>query len=88
MVAMTVSGKTDSGMPALLRELEAVRARLMQSQECPKGGETVLTAFVLSKDVGHLCREAAACHDPSEADALLAKARDRLDDLQKLLGTQ
>jgi hypothetical protein len=32
-------------------------------------------------------RMRAACHDPSEADALLAKARNRLDDIQKLLGT-
>jgi hypothetical protein len=87
MVAMTVSGKPESVLRALRRELEAVRVRLVQSQECRKGGETVLTAFALCEDVGHLCREAAACHDPSEADALLAKARNRLDDLQKLLGT-
>ena len=84
---MTVSGKTDSGLRALLRELEAVRARLVQSQECPKEGKTVLTAFALSKDVSHLCTEAATCHDPIEADALLAKTRNSLDDLQKLLGT-
>ena len=84
---MTVSGKPESVLRALLRDLAAVRARLVQSQKCRKGGETVLAAFVLSDEIGHLCREAAACHDPSEADALLAKARNRLDDVQKLLGT-
>jgi hypothetical protein len=87
MLAMTVSGEPESVLRALRRELEAVRARFMQSQEYRKGGETMLTAFALSEDVGDLCREAAACHDPIEADALLAKARNRLDDLQKLLGT-
>jgi hypothetical protein len=87
MVAMTVSGKPEFALRTLLRELEAARARLVQSQECPKEGETVLAAFSLSKDVRHLCKEAAACHDPIEADALIDKARNRLDDLQKLLGT-
>ena len=84
---MTVSGKPESVLRALLRELEAARARLVQSHECPKGGETMLTAFALSKDVGHLCKEAADCHDPIEADALIDKARSQLNDLQKLLGT-
>jgi hypothetical protein len=87
MAAMTVSGKPESALRTLLRELEAARARLVQSQECPKGGETVLAAFSLSKDVRHLCKEAAACDDPIKADALIDKARSQLNDLQKRLGT-
>jgi hypothetical protein len=83
---MTESAKLDSLVTTLLRELEAVRSRMLHAREGSIGGETALMAAALSEEVEHLCREAAACGDRTESEALLAKSRRCLDQLQKVLG--
>ena len=72
----------------VLEELDALRKRLEGAAEWFKGPEATLRAAALSKDVERLCREAAALEDTFEAKGLLDSARERLIELQKLLGLQ
>jgi len=71
---------------SLGRELEAARARLVHWREESNDGEVALTAYALSSDVERLCQEAVVCGEGDQGGKLLALARDRLNDLQKLLG--
>lgn len=76
----------DSVAQGLRRELEATRARLVHWREAGVGGKAALTAYELSSEVERLCQEAVICGDSDQADGLLSLARDRLNELQKLLG--
>ena len=86
MAMMTEPTKPDLIVKTLLRELAAVRGRIDNSQEDFRGGETALMTLALSKEVEYLCRQATVCSDRTNTEAMLAKARDRLDEIQRLFG--
>jgi hypothetical protein len=44
------------------------------------------TAAALAKEVERLCHDASRCNDSCEVEPLLATARERLLELQRLLG--
>jgi len=72
-------------VPALLRELEALRSRLDQAQAWRRPQDGV-KAGALAEEVKRLCQEASRSADAAEIAALVARARRNLDDLQRLLG--
>ena len=71
----------------LLTELEALRARLDQAQEWFSRPHQTLRAGALAEEVKLLCREAARCDEAGRLSDLVAQARQRLDELQALLGS-
>lgn len=71
---------------ALLQELEAARARLVQAHERCKGGKTALKAFALCDEVERLCEMAVRATEPELVPDLLASVRGLINELQKLLG--
>lgn len=83
---MTEPTKPDPLVTTLLRELAAVRARIDNSQEGSRGGETALMTLALSKEVKRLCQEATVSRDRTDSETMLATARHRLDEIQRLLG--
>jgi len=83
---MTEPTMPDPLVTTLLRELAAVRARIENSQEVSRGGEAALMTLALSEEVERLCRESTLCSDRTDSEAVLAKARNHLDQLQRLLG--
>ena len=76
----------DQSVPALLRDLDAVRKRLDQAHEWLRDGQTSVTAAALAERAKQLCRQASGCDDPANLDDLLAEAKECLCDLEKLLG--
>jgi hypothetical protein len=71
----------------LLAELEALRVRLDQASEWFSRPAQTLKAGALAEEVKHICQEAANCEEEARLPGLLALARQRLDELQALLGS-
>lgn len=83
---MTEKRDTEAVAEGLRRELEATRARLVHRREGGVGGKVALIAYELSSEVERLCQEAVVRGEGDQSDRLIERARDRLTELQKLLG--
>lgn len=73
-------------VPALLRDLDAVRKRLDQAHEWLRNGETSVIAAALAEKTKHLCVQACQGDNPGKRQELLAEVKGCLRDLEKLLG--
>jgi hypothetical protein len=72
---------------ALLRELDALRARLDQAQEWFNRPQDTMKAGALAQEVRRLCYEASSRDGDTEVATLIDRARSCLDELQVLLGS-
>jgi hypothetical protein len=71
---------------SVLQDLNAARTRLDQASGWLRDAEIIITAAALAKEVERLCHDASRCNDSCEVEPLLATARERLLELQRLLG--
>jgi hypothetical protein len=71
----------------LLRDLEALRARLEQAPAWFSRPQDTLRAGALAEEVKRLCQESYRSDDDAEVTRLLDSARQCLDELQILLGS-
>lgn len=71
----------------LLRELDALRGRLDQAGEWFRRPQDTLKAGALAEEVKRLCLDASRSDEEDQVAALLARARECLDELQILLGS-
>ena len=83
---MAQAQKPQPLIATLLQELDALRKRMDHAQEWSIGGEAAVKAAALAEEVKRHCREASLCGDDREVEALLARSRRSLDELQKVLG--
>jgi len=81
------SSNPEAAVSELLRELEALRARLDHAQEWFNRPQDTIKAGGLAEEVKRLCQDATRGGDAAEVAELLSNARRRLDELQALLGS-
>jgi hypothetical protein len=78
-------GKTS--VSGILDELELTRRRLDQASPWSGEGKTTITIVSLAQEVEMLCQQASGPGNLSEIKELLNDARQKLDQIQILLGT-
>lgn len=83
---MTAEDDRIATAASLLRDLDVVCRRVERAKAWLSSGRTTVAATALAEEVQRLCREVSLCDDTGRAGELLAAARQRLQELEKLLG--
>lgn len=83
---MITAKNTDTWAVEIRLELDALLRRLDQAEEWFCNPETSIHIAALAEEVERLCQQASSCDEPLNTQALMGKARLRLDEMQTLLG--
>ena len=76
----------DRSVATFRQELGALLKRLDRAEEWFSSPEATIQITALAEEVERLCQQASACNEPLQIKPLIQKARNRLDDMQNLLG--